>query len=133
LPPDWTPNDAHAALARDLCVDVRLESDCMRDYAASHPSWRHADWDATFRNWLRSAHKRIPTWKLEQLQEQRKLEDREQRLRSQRPIEPDPSTLVPIEIPEELLRSDRDRPRTSRAEQIAELKRMAELEKAGKP
>lgn len=54
LPKDWTPNDAHRKLAAERGVSVEVEADKMRDWATANAA-RKADWDATFRNWLRNA------------------------------------------------------------------------------
>lgn len=54
LPPDWTPNEKHAEIARSRGVDLRLEADKLRDWATAGGK-KYLDWDATFRNWLRNA------------------------------------------------------------------------------
>jgi len=61
LPDDWTPADTPAvrALAAELGDPqaAARELDRFRDYWAAQPGakGRKADWDATWRNWLRRA------------------------------------------------------------------------------
>lgn len=54
LPADWQPSDAHGSLARENRVDLAAEAVKFRDWAASKAEVK-ADWDAAFRNWLRSS------------------------------------------------------------------------------
>ncbi|MCT1430586.1 hypothetical protein M3G50_07440 [Brachybacterium muris] len=54
LPESWTPTDAHRALAAERGVDCDLEAAKMRDWATAEGK-KGKDWDARFRNWLRSA------------------------------------------------------------------------------
>lgn len=58
LPADWTPNIEHIDLAsREGGRDrrwVTAQSDTMRDWATGEGK-RKADWDSTFRNWMRKA------------------------------------------------------------------------------
>lgn len=51
-PADWQPTDAHRAIARERGVDFELELAKFRDHEFATPK---SDYDATFRNWLRSA------------------------------------------------------------------------------
>jgi len=51
-PPDWTPKPEHYAMGTRAWVDS--EAAKMRDHFASEGKGK-ADWDATFRNWLRRA------------------------------------------------------------------------------
>lgn len=53
LPPDWQPSDAHRSLALAEGVDCDREAARFRDYAEAN-DWRKVNWEATFRNWLRS-------------------------------------------------------------------------------
>jgi phage replication O-like protein O len=53
LPDDWTPNEGHRRIAAELGIDLKRENEKMCDWALSKGEKR-ADWDATFRNWLRS-------------------------------------------------------------------------------
>ncbi len=53
LPADWVPNDQHRDIARSENRDVTREAARFRDWAASNGEVK-ADWDATFRNWLRN-------------------------------------------------------------------------------
>lgn len=55
LPNDWRPTSDHTSLAARLGLDCADQAERMRDYARANPKWRKADWDATFRNWLKSA------------------------------------------------------------------------------
>lgn len=52
LPADWTPSPELCAMATGLGVDPQRAADSMRDWAAANAE-RKADWDATFRNWVR--------------------------------------------------------------------------------
>ena len=54
LPPVWHPNEAYAVLSRSLGVDLSVQTDAFRDYEAAHRRTM-ADWDATFRMWLRKS------------------------------------------------------------------------------
>lgn len=54
LPENWTPNEKHEHLANEQGVNFKTECDKFKDYALSN-NWKKADWDATFRNWLRKA------------------------------------------------------------------------------
>lgn len=62
LPEDFAPNDAHAALASELGVDLRDQFARFRDYWLAKPGSQGTklDWDATLRNWLRQAADRMP-------------------------------------------------------------------------
>lgn len=51
-PEDWQPNDGHRHLALSLGVDLLSELEFYRDYTFATA---RKDWDATFRNWLRTA------------------------------------------------------------------------------
>lgn len=60
LPADWQPSEAAVEWTRAMLAERRLPSewaaeqlDSMRDYSRQRPDWRHADWDATWRNWVR--------------------------------------------------------------------------------
>lgn len=50
----WGPNEKHHEQAADLGVNLAVELDRFRDWAAAKGQ-RFADWDAAFRNWLRKA------------------------------------------------------------------------------
>lgn len=52
LPDDFAPTAEHATIARESGADLTLEFTKMRDWAAEN-AVRKADWNATFRNWLR--------------------------------------------------------------------------------
>jgi len=54
LPDDWTPNDDHLALAREMRVDPAAELAKFRDHAIANGRTLK-DWNAGFRNWLRNA------------------------------------------------------------------------------
>jgi len=65
--PDWEPSaDAmewtQAKMAEHALTDSWAweQLDAMRDYATQHPAWKHADWNATWRNWVRKALERLP-------------------------------------------------------------------------
>lgn len=65
--PEWEPSDeAKAWTATELSKHGLTDEwawtqlDAMRDYARQHPLWKHADWDATWRNWVRKAIERLP-------------------------------------------------------------------------
>jgi hypothetical protein len=51
-PAEWQPNDGHRQLALSLGVDMLAELEFFRDYTFAKG---HSDWDATFRNWIRTA------------------------------------------------------------------------------
>lgn len=51
-PADWQPTDAHRAIASERGVDFSLEVAKFRDHEFATP---RSDYDAAFRNWLRSA------------------------------------------------------------------------------
>jgi hypothetical protein len=59
LPSDWKPDDAGRSLAAELLGNsgARAELDRFRDYWTAQPGARgvKADWDATWRNWVRKA------------------------------------------------------------------------------
>lgn len=52
LPDDFAPTAEHATIARERGLDLRDQFERMRDWALSK-AVRKADWNATFRNWLR--------------------------------------------------------------------------------
>lgn len=58
LPKDWEPSDNLRAWAKVNATKIDLYGTLQefRDYSAAR-DWRMADWDATFRNWLRKASK----------------------------------------------------------------------------
>ncbi len=53
LPSDWKPNEDHARIAREEGRDMGREALIFRDKAIGN-GLTQLDWDATFRNWLRS-------------------------------------------------------------------------------
>ena len=57
LPESWSPSAALAAVAREEGRDCEREAKRFRDHALSSGRLA-ADWDAAFRNWLRSEHGR---------------------------------------------------------------------------
>jgi hypothetical protein len=54
LPEDWQPNDEHRAESGRVGVNCDDQAERMRDWARAKGE-RKADWDAAFRNWLRTA------------------------------------------------------------------------------
>jgi len=54
IPDDWQPNDSHRALATESQLDLDAEAEHFRDHAHANDR-RQANWDATFRTWLRNA------------------------------------------------------------------------------
>jgi len=54
LPDDFAPTAEHVTIARESGANLELEFAKMRDWAAEN-AVRKADWNATFRNWLRRA------------------------------------------------------------------------------
>lgn len=54
LPQGWAPSNAHAMLAQSLKVDLDFEAEKFKDWVAANGVTKH-DWEATFRNWLRTA------------------------------------------------------------------------------
>lgn len=53
LPADWKPNPTHARIALERGLDLEAQAEKFRDYARAHGK-AYRDWDAGFRNWLRS-------------------------------------------------------------------------------
>lgn len=53
LPADWKPNPTHARIALERGIDLEAQAEKFRDYARAHGK-TYRDWDAGFRNWLRS-------------------------------------------------------------------------------
>lgn len=54
LPAGWKPNGKHVAIARERGLDLELEAEKMRDWAAAGAETA-VDWDARFCGWLRRA------------------------------------------------------------------------------
>lgn len=54
LPENWAPTPEHQALARAENRDVAREAARFRDWASANAEAK-SDWDAAFRNWLRSS------------------------------------------------------------------------------
>ncbi len=63
LPDDWQPSDSDIDFAISLDVDYRREADIFRDYwiAQAGAKGRKANWQSTWRNWIRRASERIAT------------------------------------------------------------------------
>jgi len=63
LPEDWQPSDGDIDFAISLDVDYRREADIFRDYwiAQAGAKGRKANWQSTWRNWIRRASERIAT------------------------------------------------------------------------
>lgn len=53
LPQSWKPSGKHVAIARERGVDLELEAEKMRDWAAAGAKTA-VDWDARFSYWLRN-------------------------------------------------------------------------------
>lgn len=53
LPANWKPNPTHARIALERGIDLEAQAEKFRDYARAHGK-AYRDWDAGFRNWLRS-------------------------------------------------------------------------------
>jgi hypothetical protein len=53
LPADWQPNERHREMASRWQLSLVFCADAMRDWAAANAQ-KCVDWDARFRNWLRS-------------------------------------------------------------------------------
>ena len=53
LPDEWTPNEQHQAIATEEGRSLIREIEAFRDHALANGR-RQLDWDAAFRNWLRS-------------------------------------------------------------------------------
>jgi hypothetical protein len=62
LPENWQPKESDIQVMRNHfpAIDLKLETHAFRDYWQSVPGakGKKADWDATWRNWIRNAHKR---------------------------------------------------------------------------
>jgi hypothetical protein len=54
LPDDWQPNEQHRDYATQERVDLEFQAAKFRDHARANGKTQK-DWDATFRNWLRTA------------------------------------------------------------------------------
>jgi hypothetical protein len=50
----WEPTPDHEAIAREQGVDLKDQAELFRDHYKANGELK-ADWDATFRNWLRRA------------------------------------------------------------------------------
>jgi uncharacterized protein YdaU (DUF1376 family) len=61
LPDAFEPKESHRAIARELGVDLSREFPKFKDYwiSAAGKSGVKADWDATLRNWIRTAAERL--------------------------------------------------------------------------
>lgn len=57
IPEEFTPSEQHYALAKELGVNVEMQFQVFRDHFLGNSGSRaiKADWDATFRNWLRKS------------------------------------------------------------------------------
>lgn len=53
IPDDWQPTEAHRSIAAEERVDCDREAQLFRDGAVAK-NRKYVDWDAAFRNWLRS-------------------------------------------------------------------------------
>ena len=58
IPESWQPNDRGLALAAELGIDAAEEAESFRDYWLGEGKTKK-DWDATFRNRLKAAAKRM--------------------------------------------------------------------------
>ena len=62
LPEDWKPRESDIEVMREHfpSIDLKLETHAFRDYWQSLPGARgkKTDWDATWRNWIRTTHRR---------------------------------------------------------------------------
>lgn len=57
LPGDWGPSDGHVEIAEAEGRDIDREAAAFRDHALANGR-KQKDWDAAFRNWLRSEYGR---------------------------------------------------------------------------
>lgn len=81
IPGDYRPNEKDLATMREHFpdIDLKLETYAMIDYFTSTGKMKK-DWDATWRNWIRNAHKKSVTSpsmkkKLEDERRQREIEE----------------------------------------------------------
>lgn len=62
LPEDWQPKETDLLLMKEHfpLTDLKLETYAFKDYWKALPGakGKKADWDATWRNWIRNSHKR---------------------------------------------------------------------------
>jgi hypothetical protein len=62
LPEDWQPKEKDVQLMKEHfpSIDLKLETHAFRDYwtAVAGVKGKKADWDATWRNWIRNSYKR---------------------------------------------------------------------------
>jgi hypothetical protein len=62
LPDDWQPKENDILIMKEHfpSIDLKLETHAFRDYWRSVAGARgkKADWDATWRNWIRNSYKR---------------------------------------------------------------------------
>jgi hypothetical protein len=62
LPEDWQPKETDFLLMKEHfpLIDLKLETHAFKDYWKALPGakGKKADWDATWRNWIRNSHKR---------------------------------------------------------------------------
>jgi hypothetical protein len=54
LPDGWEPTPDHEAIAIEQGVELKAQAELFRDHYTANGESK-ADWDATFRNWLRRA------------------------------------------------------------------------------
>lgn len=72
LPEDWTPTPGTVTWSQQQAqaagLDITTEWAKFRDYWLSKPgaAGRKTDWDRTWRNWVRGAIERMPSWKRQQ-------------------------------------------------------------------
>jgi hypothetical protein len=62
LPDDWQPKESDIELMKEHfpSIDLKLETHAFRDYwrSVAGAKGKKADWDATWRNWIRNSYKR---------------------------------------------------------------------------
>jgi len=83
LPEDWTPSSEDWQVMEEHFpeVDLKLETHSFRDYwnSVAESKAKKVDWDATWRNWIRNAHKRSQTKREQDFDKLRKEAERELR------------------------------------------------------
>lgn len=83
LPEDWKPNPDDWQVMEEHFpeVDLKLETHSFRDYwnSVAESKAKKIDWDATWRNWIRNAHKRSQTKREQDFDKLRREAERELR------------------------------------------------------
>lgn len=84
LPENWKPKESDWQIMAEHfpTLDLKLETHAFRDYwaAVAGAKGKKADWDATWRNWMRNAYKRSMMKNTRQLEEEKRRKEIEELL-----------------------------------------------------